>query len=176
MIIRLSRMGACRLAFAVLLLVFVKPALAEDFDFGRYQPSNLRSLQEEGQQHRLQIDPEVAKGKVVFQHHPELPPYRLRLSWTGGSRGLSDHHRECMQASAHVSGPTEHLFQRELEMVDADGRRIWMPIQEALYPPFRAEFRPAALVELYATLLAFIDGQPVLTINEFNAVAADARG
>ncbi|MEO8366286.1 MAG: hypothetical protein ABI538_08770 [Pseudoxanthomonas sp.] len=50
-----------------------------------------------------------------------------------------------------------------------------MPIQETLYADWLAEVGEGGEVVVYATLFAFIDGLPVMTINEFQALVVAGK-
>jgi hypothetical protein len=62
------------------------------------------------------------------------------------------------------------LFEREL-LVEADGERIWMPVQSPLIPDFQKELERGDRVELFIMAVGTIDNKDrhewVFIINQF---------
>ncbi|MGH8062828.1 MAG: hypothetical protein ACREO7_12540 [Pseudoxanthomonas sp.] len=168
-------MRICRVAPAAVLIALALsqalPTRAADFDFARYPESTLADVVARGKQVRVEVDESRVGGKLVFQHDTRYPPYRLQVTWTGESRPLTDNARECLEYGRDEASAVAHLFIREVRVVAAEGESSWMPIQETLYADWVGEVGEGGGVVVYVTLFAFIDGVPVMTINEFQALA-----
>jgi hypothetical protein len=123
---------------------------------------------------------DAAKVDHTVQLHPaQWRKVRVRL--TGARRPLGEviayMFREGAGMPMGVDITWRELGKRyahEVE-IEEEGARHWLPMQEVLLPFLDKELPRGGTADLYALFLGGIDGQPLLIVNEFEAVP-EAKG
>jgi hypothetical protein len=95
-------------------------------------------------------------------------PYRVKATYLGDLRPILPNRRQLI--SFWSPDYFARLFEREI-LVEAEGERIWMPVQSPLIPDFQKELERGDRVELFIMAVGTIDNEDrhewVFIINQF---------
>lgn len=95
-------------------------------------------------------------------------PYRIKARYLGDLRPILPGRRQLIRFWSRDY--FARLFEQEI-LVEADGERIWMPVQSPLIKDFQTELERGDSVELFIMVVGTIDNEErhewVFVINEF---------
>ncbi len=143
-------------------LIFARPALGGEFDYGAYETAQLDKVAA-----GLEIDP-----RVNYWFDAAHPKYHTIATFTGNKRvvaaGVKTYIGKWVGTMGHPSAYAE-MFQSEIEVTQGSGT-YWLPIQQQLVAPFDQEVPAGAEVHLYVLLMGTYNHVPVFAVSEFNVV------
>jgi len=144
-----------------LALTFTAAAAADDFDHASYKPAELAEVVA-----GMEIDP-----RVNYWLDASHAKYRAVVTYTGAIRPIDTSVKQLITYWAKALQHPESLpavFNHEVEVTQA-GQTYWMPIQDVLVEPWKAEMSAGTEAEVYLLLMGAYERAPVFTLASFSA-------
>ena len=149
-----------------LVLLLAAPQAGADVDAAKYPASTFAALLAEHRGHE-------AAGASSIEAQDVKATVQARGA--GRMRKLSRVERRFLAAWAEAQGQPgiPKLFRRAV-LVEDEGVSRWLLLQDALVRPWRDEIGHGTGVELRVMLMGEMEGQPMIAVNAFSALAPAA--
>ncbi len=160
--------------FAVLLISFGFPMIAQAFDPAEYPLSTINEEYSKMEKEHGNVgkNPPQATGRnnIDIVIHPQVV-FSIQATYLNQERLLSEKNLKGLEVFQKTFLPDHKriydVYQHEIFIRDSDGREYWLPIQETFREPFRQEYYQGCDLTLYLIFSIIYDHEPFIIINEF---------